>query len=68
MKTEDTITSLFRHLKAAGVDGETALTISLRLRKPGKAEQMVKWLEQHKATPKEICEKSREIARENRTA
>lgn len=63
-KKEETITRLAQLLKAADVDRDTALTVSLRLRKPGKAEQMIEWLEQNKVvTPEEICAKSREIAK-----
>lgn len=62
---EDTITRLARALKAVDVDRGTALNISLRLRKPGKAEEMISWLEQNKtATPEEICLRSRAIAKE----
>ena len=66
MKKEDTITRLAQLLKAADVDRDTALNVSLRLSKPGKAEQMIDWLEQHKAaTPVEICVKSREMAKDS---
>ena len=61
---EDTITRLARALKAADVDYDTALNISLRLRRPGKAEKLISWLEENKtATPEEISDKSAEIAR-----
>ena len=64
MKKEDTITRLARSLKVAGVDKETGITISLRLRRPGKAEQLIEWLEQNPSvTPEEICKKSRELAK-----
>lgn len=64
MKKEETITTLARKLKEAGVDRDTALNVSLRLRNPGKAEKMIEWLVQNKtATPMEISDKSAEIAR-----
>jgi hypothetical protein len=60
---EITIMKLARLLKSAGVDRDTALNISLRLRAPGKAEQMIEWLEAHKtATPEDISKLSSEMA------
>ena len=59
----DWITHLAGMLKAAGVDRDTALNISLRVRK--NPEQMIAWLEQHKsATSEEISDKSAEIQKE----
>ena len=64
MQSDDVITQLGRRLKAAGVDLETALTISLRVRRPGGAEQMIEWLDKNPgATLYEICVKSDEIGR-----
>ena len=61
---EETIKRLAYALKDAGVDKDTGVTISLRLRKPGKAELLLAWLEQNPtSTPEEICQKSREIAK-----
>jgi hypothetical protein len=65
MEMKDTsIAQLATLMKAAGVDRETALTISLRVRKDEKRAQMIKWMEENPtATPPEICRKSREVAR-----
>ena len=64
MENEEIIKRLAYALKDAGVDKDTGVNISLRLRKPGKAEQLLEWMEQNKtATPEEICQKSREIAK-----
>ena len=62
MEKRDTIRALAHCLKLAGVDKTTALNISLRVRRPGGAEQMMAWIEQNpNATVGEICEKSSEI-------
>lgn len=62
-RKELTITKLAQLLKTAGVDKDTALNISLRLRHPGMAEQMIEWLDAHKeSTPAEISQQSRKIA------
>ncbi len=64
MDKKDTIQELAHSLKLAGVDRDTALTISLRVRHPDGAEQLMAWIEQNpEATPIEICVKSREIHR-----
>ena len=64
MENKVIITELAKKLKMAGVDKETGITVSLRLRKPGKAEAMIDWLEKNRtATPEEICRKSRELAK-----
>ena len=64
VKQEETIKRLAQLLKDAGVDYDTAFITSLRLRRPGKAEQMIEWLERNRsATVEEICEKREEIAR-----
>ena len=65
MENRETIRALAHSLRIAGVDQNTGLNVSLRLRRPGKAEQMIAWIEQNpEATPEKICEKSRELARE----
>ena len=57
-----TIRALAHYLKLAGVDRDTALNISLRVRRPGGAERMMAWMDLHpEATVDEICDKSGEI-------
>ena len=51
-------------LKEAGVDRDTALNISLRVRKDTDRAQMIEWLEtNHSATPDEISEMSGTITK-----
>ena len=65
MEQRETIRELAHYLKTANVDKDTAVNISLRVRKFGQAERMIAWLKQNKtATVEEICAKSREIHRE----
>ena len=61
MANRETVSRLAQLMKAAGVDRDTALNISLRLRHPGLADQLIDWMEKNKATPVEICEKALEI-------
>lgn len=57
-----TIRTLMQALKRAGMDGESAVTISLMVRRPGGAEQLMNWMSQNpKATHEEIFDKTREI-------
>lgn len=61
------IEHLARLMKAHGVDRDTALNVSLRVRKEEAREQMILWLEQNPtATPDEISQKSRDVAKANR--
>ena len=50
-------------LKAAGMDKEDALTISLIVSRPGRAQKLIEWLEAHpKATHEEIGSKALDLA------
>ena len=59
MTLETAIRKLARSLKAANVDYDSALTISLQLKTPDNMEKMCTWLEQNKtAGISEICDRA----------
>ena len=61
MKRE-TIRQLAHKLKQAGVDKETGVTLSLMVRRPGGADQLMNWMEQNPRAPLEaLYDKAREI-------
>ena len=65
MEEREEIGLLMMKLKAAGVRGETALNISLRVDEGDKRARMIAWLENHPdATVQEICTKTKELHRE----
>ena len=69
MEQRDTIRELAHMLRLAGVDKETGITLSLMVRRPGGAEQLVEWLEMNPtASIEEICDKAREIHESTRAA
>ena len=62
MMKHETIQQLARKLKQAGVDKETGVTLSLMVRRPGGAEQLMEWMEQNPAAPlQSLYDKAREI-------
>ena len=62
MTKQETIRKLAHKLKQAGVDKETGVTLSLMVRRPRGAEQLMAWIEQNpKAAHEEIFDKAREI-------
>lgn len=61
---EATIIKLAQCLKNAGVDRDTALNVSLRLRSQGNAEQMIARMEKNTGVAvDDICRISRKISR-----
>ena len=68
MEQRDTIRELAHMLRLAGVDKETGITLSLMVRRPGGAEQLMDWMEMNPtASEADICDKAREIHEATRT-
>ena len=62
MTKNETIRQLAQKLKLAGVDKETRVTLSLMVRRPGGAEQLIDWMAQNPKAPLEsLYDKVREI-------
>lgn len=69
MEQKDTIRELAHMLRLAGIDKEDGITLSLMVRRPGGAEQLMDWMEMNpEASVEKIYEKAREIHRATRTA
>lgn len=60
---DKTIYKLGTLLKEAGMEQEDALTVSLIVSRPGRAQKLIEWLEAHpKATHEEIGSKALDLA------
>lgn len=62
MEDRSAIRELAKRLKAARVDQETGVSISLMVREGARREQLMAWMEENpQATPAEICKKARAL-------